>query len=211
MRCPEFYENWKLHPNFCEKDPQTAERIDAYLREIQKLDEISANCLNDKDYFSPFGDYQVSEGALRFLICQKDQKIHDETAKRLVKLAREKYNKCGKSVITGPEIQTIIARVKDETEAAKRVQLFVETTKRGEIFVHAKDPHGLKKIAEDPMIPVRYRTDIEAAIQYRRSPEFIALMDKRKLDSQINPEMKMACAILLKSWAEDGLPWYSKN
>jgi hypothetical protein len=182
MRCPDFYKKWKEARNFCEKDPRTAERIDAYLGEIQRLDEISANCSDEED-FVPFGDYEVSEGALRFLIYEKDQKIHDEAAKRLVKLAKRKYDKCGKSVVTGPEIQSIIARVKDEIEATKQVPLFVDL-----------DTYGLKTIAKEPMIlRGRYQSDIEGALQYRRSPEFIV--------SQSNPGLKMACIMLSREFS----------
>jgi len=182
MRCPEFYEKWKLHPNFCEKDPRTAERIDAYLDEIQRLDEISSNCSDDED-FTPFGDFEIPEGALRLLISEKDQKIHDEAAKQLVKLAKRKYDKCGKSVVTGPELHDLIERVKDEIEAAKKPQLFA-------------DPYGLKKIGKEPMIPIRYESKIEEARQYRHSPEFIALMNKAKLPHWSNAGLTMACTML---------------
>lgn len=122
---------------------------------------------------------------MRLLIYEKDQKTHDEAAKRLVKLAKRKYDKCGKSVITGPELHDLIERVKDEIEATKKPRLFAN-----------KDPYGLIKMAKDPMIPLRYHSDIDAALQYRKSPEFIVMVNKEKQPHWNNAGLTTACTML---------------
>jgi len=38
VRCSEFYERWKRHPNFCEKSPATVSRIDHYLAMVEDLE-----------------------------------------------------------------------------------------------------------------------------------------------------------------------------
>jgi len=38
VRCTEFYERWKRHPNFCEKSPAVVRRIDHYLTLVEDLE-----------------------------------------------------------------------------------------------------------------------------------------------------------------------------
>ena len=49
MRCDEFYEKSNKEPNFCEKSPRTAEQIEAYLDEMQKLGVKSGKLLIDEE------------------------------------------------------------------------------------------------------------------------------------------------------------------
>lgn len=112
VRCEDFYKKWEEEPNFCEKDPETAARIEKYLDERRKIREIAANCLSEEE-LSPIGDMQISEGALRPLIRVKDRKVHDEVATQIVKLAKEKIDKGEKPVITGKEINRILGNKPD--------------------------------------------------------------------------------------------------
>ena len=80
VRCTEFYERWKRHPNFCEKSPAVVRRIDHYLTLVEDLESTG---IDQELTFANF-----SEGAHRLLSEVKNNptvynKVLDNIAGRL--------------------------------------------------------------------------------------------------------------------------------
>src|SRR5271157_1824330 len=89
MRCDKFYEKWQKAGNFCEKNPRTAEQIEAYLDEMRVLSEKAANCSTDKE-LAAIAEIEVSETALRPLVSQKNLDVIEEVEQQIVNLSKEK-------------------------------------------------------------------------------------------------------------------------
>jgi len=67
MRCDEFYQKWKKHPNFCEKSPESVRLIDFYLSTV---DEVVTQDLDESAVY-----VGLSERAARPLFKEKDPKV----------------------------------------------------------------------------------------------------------------------------------------
>ena len=122
VRCDDFYCKWQKVGNFCEKHPKTAEQIEAYLNKILPLlEELAAESeiLNDGSRaIAP----ELSEGASRPLISEKDPQIQHEAAKQIVKLAEEKVMDGKKPQVTNREVTQIIESIKEPQTEERQFQ-----------------------------------------------------------------------------------------
>ncbi|MGD0955059.1 MAG: hypothetical protein ABR985_22185 [Methanotrichaceae archaeon] len=128
VRCSEFYDKWNKSHNFCEKDPRTAGQIDAYLDELDILTKI-ASISKDPKYSEAIAHVTIPESALRPLIAVKDQKLHDEIAQQLVKIAVEKSTKKGKTkpTLSTNEVRRVVDQVIPKVKATCRYYIFSYT------------------------------------------------------------------------------------
>ena len=137
MRCDDFYAKWKRCGNFCEKNPSTAARIEAYLDQIEEMthvlkesseegirqdiiapDTSTMVCsikepLTELPENTPMGNF--SERSIRPLIKEKDDDIRQEAIRqsgRLIEAKKRKFGKA-KSNVTAKEMESIIEEIKD--------------------------------------------------------------------------------------------------
>ena len=80
VRCDEFYAKWERCGNFCEKHPDTAERIDKYLNFIEKIENRAD--IGEQAKKTIIG---ASEGALRPLIREQNEQIRQEAISTIEK------------------------------------------------------------------------------------------------------------------------------
>lgn len=111
VRCDEFYRKWDKCGNFCEKHPDTAEKIDRYLDQINEIEEIIATeCKADSESAPMVADI-LSERACRPLIRENDKEIRIEAVKQIVKLNQEKKSAGKPAQVTGKEVSGILAKL----------------------------------------------------------------------------------------------------
>lgn len=123
VRCDEFYEKWQKSGNFCELNPKAAALIDRYLDELIKIETLE-----------PMGskDLSISERAARPLYQEKDLQVHDEAVKQVVALAATKKAEGKEPIITGPEVQEIIDKLKPDSVPAVTADTEEVTAASGE-------------------------------------------------------------------------------
>jgi len=111
VRCEEFYKKWDSCGNFCEKHPNTAAQIEAYLDQMDEIEEITADCLPDVKP-SAIAEMRISENACRPLIREKDPEVRREVIKQIVKKSEEKAQTGARPTVTSKEVKKILADVK---------------------------------------------------------------------------------------------------
>ncbi|MGD0952258.1 MAG: hypothetical protein ABR985_07670 [Methanotrichaceae archaeon] len=205
MRCPEFYEKWKRNPNFCERDPRTAEQIEAYLDEVQILGDIATNCSTGEEP-RVIAEMQISECALRPLISEKDERVHNEAAKQIVKLAKEKADKGLKVIVTGPEVSEILSRVRGTRRAeeeAKKAQVIANVVEVAKETVDPLDPdsrYGLqdaeRKLASKPWPETKLQ---ETADSHKK------LLALEELKQQVEIDVLAAIDVVYSKYQNDYL------
>lgn len=84
MRCEAFYEKWKRCGNFCEKHPDTAEKIDKYLDLVQEL--------ADRGVPEERTMGAITERAARPLLAIQDENIRENAISSVQKAIESKKN-----------------------------------------------------------------------------------------------------------------------
>jgi len=114
VRCAEFYNKWQKYGNFCEKDPNTAAQIEAYLDQILEIAEVIEKIpgfVKEGEDPTAIAASLVSEGATRPLISEKDREIRQEAIEQIAKKSKQKKSEGKEKKVTGREVEEIV----DET------------------------------------------------------------------------------------------------
>ncbi len=116
VRCDEFYQKWQKAGNFCEKHPDTAARIEAFLDMIvEELEQEVAKSEILAPEKPPMGSI-ITERASRPLISEHRPEIRREAIQQIVKAAEQKLIDGEKPQVTNKEVTRIVEEVKRKTE-----------------------------------------------------------------------------------------------
>jgi hypothetical protein len=116
VRCDDFYKKWQNAGNFCEKHPDTAERIDAYLDMLPYIKEKTANSEILTDPSRPMGAI-ITERASRPLISLVNSEIRQRAIQQIVNIAEsKKMNGDDKPVVTTKEVEQVISELNGTTK-----------------------------------------------------------------------------------------------
>jgi protein gp37 len=158
VRCDEFYKKWQSAPNFCEKHPDTAARIEVYLDQI--ADELGEEVAQSEVLASEnltIGAI-VSEGASRPLISEGNKRIRNSAIKQIVKVAEDKIIDGKKPQVTRKEVSEIISAVKEKSSPVQR-KLTSKSSKTSVISINGAEPTEPPRSAEHKSAPTLNRTN----------------------------------------------------
>lgn len=112
VRCEEFYKKWDSCGNFCEKHPDTAAKIEAYLDQLDEVEEVITTECKVEPINAPKVSQILTERACRPLIREKDPEVRREVIKQIVKKSEEKTQSGAKPTVTSKEVKKILSEVK---------------------------------------------------------------------------------------------------
>jgi hypothetical protein len=130
VRCTEFYAKWERNPNFCDKNPLTADRIDVFLDLLPIIVSAALESEILSEDSEPMGTI-ITERACRPLISIKDSKIRLAAIQQIVQIAESKKMDGLKPLVTTKEVEAILVglgvqvkkattpKPKDKFESAK--------------------------------------------------------------------------------------------
>ena len=112
VRCDDFYRKWQKAGNFCEKHPETAREIEAFLDKIIPILEKEVSKSEVLAPEKPAMAEIVSERACRPLISEKSPEVRKEAIQQIVKAAEEKVIDGKRPQVTNKEVSEIVQTIK---------------------------------------------------------------------------------------------------